>query len=120
MEQLTLRKAWIAGGAIVATAIVAFALIRLTVHPATSPRANITATSDPVLAAYRAKVNDDVNAIDVLEFHKLTCKTRDLCISQMQDMRAATVALDRDLATTSVPPVLAQQGVAMQAAAQKK
>jgi len=71
------------------------------------------------MAAYRSKVNEDVNAIDVLQFHKLTCKTRDLCISEMQGVRAATATLIGDLATTTVPPVLVQQGAAMQAAAQQ-
>lgn len=83
-----------------------------------SPSVNVTA-SDPQIAAYRSKVNEDVNTIDFLQFHKLTCKTRDLCISQVQDLRAATATLIEDLATTPVPPVLAQQAVAVQTAAQQ-
>lgn len=108
-----------AAGAIVGLLILSFTVVRLVAHPTASPGAAASPTTDPVMAAYRSTVNDDVNAIDVLEFHKLTCKTHDLCISQMQDIRAATETLIGDLDGKPVPHVLLQQGAAMQSAAQQ-
>jgi hypothetical protein len=116
---LASRKAWIGAGAIVGTLILAVAVTWLTACSTSSQSTRATPSTDRVLAAYRSKVNDDVNTIDVLEFHKLTCKTRDLCISQLQDIRAATATLVGDLASTTVPTELVRQGAAMQAAAQQ-
>lgn len=83
--------------------------------PAPTP----TPTRDPAVASYGSMVNGDMGALNTEFYKKFTCQTRELCVGELQDMRATAVALERDLTTTPAPEVISQPVADLKVATQQ-
>ena len=111
-----MRAAWWWGALAVAAGLTALSCQMAPSRP--SPAAAITPSPDAATVAYRSMVDIDINTLDVQFFKKYTCKTRDLCISELQDVRSTALALIADLSKAPAPPVFTEQAAAVNSAAQ--
>jgi hypothetical protein len=68
--------------------------------------------------AYAARLNSDLDALDAQDFKKLDCKTRALCIEELQAIRALTMTVVGD-ASDQPPTLFAAQAKAITQAGQE-
>lgn len=78
-----------------------------------------TATRDAAVTSYGSMVNGDMGALNTEFYKKFLCKTRELCVAEMEDMRAAAVSLLRDLTNTPAPEAITQPAANLKAATQQ-
>jgi hypothetical protein len=80
------------------------------------PAHTATAMRDPGVVAYGSMVNGDMGALNTEFYKKLLCKTRELCLSELQDMRGTAGSLLRDLTNTPAPEAISQPAANLRAA----
>jgi hypothetical protein len=83
--------------------------------PAPTP----TAIRDAAVVSYGSIVNGDMGALNTVFYKKLLCQTRELCVGELQDMRASAGSLLRDLTNTPAPEVISQPAAHLKAATQQ-
>lgn len=86
---------------------------------ASIPARTPTPARDVRLVTYSSMVNSDMGTINNDFYKKLLCKTRDLCVAELQDIRAAANALLQDLTTAPAPQAISQPASNLKAAAQQ-
>jgi hypothetical protein len=64
-------------------------------------------------------VNGDMGALNTVFYKKFLCQTRDLCVSELQDLRAAAGSLLQDLTNTPAPEAIHQPAANLKAATQQ-
>ena len=119
---MRVRLAFILVVAAVVVTIGVAAVIGLTHQAPPSPiksAANATPTRDATAAAYANVINNDADALDVQIYKKFDCKTRDLCISELQDIRSRVESMVSDINGRSTPPVFDDKVPAIKLAAQQ-
>ena len=78
-----------------------------------------TATRDAAVGSYSSMVNGDMGALNTEFYKKLLCQTRELCVAELQDMRATAVSLLQDLTNTPPPEAISQPAANLKAATQQ-
>jgi len=78
-----------------------------------------TATRDAAVGSYGSMVNGDMGALNTEFYKKLLCQTRELCVAELQDMRATAVSLLQDLTNTPPPEAISQPAANLKAATQQ-
>lgn len=119
---MRVRLAFISVVATVVAIIGVVAVAMLTHQAAPSPikpAANASPTRDVATAEYVNVINNDVDALDVQVYKKFACKTRDLCISELQDIRNMVESMVSDIKGRPTPPVFDHQVPAIRLAAQE-
>jgi hypothetical protein len=64
-------------------------------------------------------VNGDMGALNTDFYKKFLCETRERCVGELQDMRAAAGSLLRDLTNTPAPEAISQPAANLKAATQQ-
>jgi hypothetical protein len=78
-----------------------------------------TATRDAAVTSYGSMVNGDMGALNTEFYKKFLCKTRELCVAELQDMRATAASLLRDLTNTPAPEAITQPAANLKTATQQ-
>lgn len=119
MRGVLSRPILIAVGAIALLLVGALEFGRLTAHSTPTLSAAATPTHDARIVAFESMVNSDMDALDLQLYKKFACKTRELCISELQDVRVVAESLVLDLTNKPPPQILSQRGAELKAAAQQ-
>jgi hypothetical protein len=78
-----------------------------------------TVIRDAGVVSYGSMVNGDMGALNTVFYKKFLCQTRELCVGELQDMRATAGSLLRDLTNTPAPEAISQPAANLKAATQQ-
>jgi len=106
-------------GVVAVLLIGALVVSRMTAHTVPAPPAGATTTPDAATATYIAMVNSDMNTLDFQFGKRYDCKTRAVCIDELQQINTVAGKLLRDLSAAAPPPGLAGAGGRLKNAAQQ-
>jgi len=86
---------------------------------ASVPAPTPTPIRDARVVSYGSMVNGDMGALNTDFYKKFLCETRERCVGELQDMRAAAGSLLRDLTNTPAPEAISQPAANLKAATQQ-